>query len=507
MVVASFPVSPERKSSKGLRFSALIAFGAACLVFGILLSSNVNLPSPTQATPSGSSVGASYAAYPVVEKNGEYESPFVSVVEKYADAVVNISAKTREQETPWWFHGGGGSGTSLGSGFFFREDGYILTNNHVVKDAIELTVRTSSGYDYKAKLVGSDPESDLAVIKVEPEEKVTVIPFGDSEHLKVGDWAIAIGNPFPQQGLDRTVTVGVISAKGRSNLRFGEETPLYQNYIQTDASINPGNSGGPLLNIKGECIGVNAAISSPTGSSVGIGFAVPINFARAIVPDLIQSGKASRGWLGVWLSDVTEREAKRQGLAAVKGVVIDSVFLGSPAEKAGILRGDVIVKFNDQDILNQNQFSVAVATLRHDQSVPVEVVRKGKHLTLTTKLVDRDAFLASAEQGAPGQPPQKKGADDETWLGMDITAFTDEMAQQAGLEHNDGVYVRRVYPGSPADRASISKGTVVLNVNNQAVKSIDDFRKVITGLRGSSGRVPLIVLEPDGTPARKVLRM
>jgi serine protease Do len=303
------------------------------------------------------------------------------------------------------------------------------------------------------------------------------------------------------------VTVGVISAKGRSNLRFGSETPLYQNYIQTDASINPGNSGGPLLNIKGECVGVNAAISSPTGSSVGIGFAIPINFARAIVPDLIQSGKASRGWLGVWLSNVTEREAKRQGLTAVKGVVIDSVFLGSPAEKAGILRGDVIVKFNDQDILNQNQFSVAVATLRHDQSVPVEVVRNGKHLTLTTKLADRDAFLASAGQGAPGQPPQKRGADDETWLGMDVTTFTDEMAQQAGLEHNDGVYVRRVYPGSPADRASISKGTVVLNVNNQAVKSIDDFRKVITGLRGSSGRVPLIVLEPDGTPARKVLRM
>jgi serine protease Do len=507
VVVASFLVSPERKSSKGLRITAIIVFGTACAVFGLLLSSNMNLPQQSQAQPSESSVrasGASYAVYPVVDKNGEYESPFVGVVEKYADAVVNISAKTREQETPWWFRGGAGTGTSLGSGFFFREDGYILTNNHVVKDAIELTVRTSSGYEYKAKLIGTDPESDLAVIKVEPEEKVTVIPFGDSEHIKVGDWAIAIGNPFPQQGLDRSVTVGVISAKGRSNLRFGEETPLYQNYIQTDASINPGNSGGPLLNIKGECIGVNSAISSPTGSSVGIGFAVPINLARAIVPDLIQSGKASRGWLGVWLSNVTEREAKRQGLTSVKGVVIDSVFVGSPAEKSGIRRGDVVVNFNNQDILNQNQFSVAVATLRHDQSVPVEVVRNGKHMTLTTTLADRDAFLASAGQGRPQQPA---GTDQETWLGMDVTAFTDELAQQAGLEHIDGVYVTRVYPGSPADRASIAPGTVILQVNNQAVKSITDLKQVAAGLRGSSGRIPLIVQEPDGSIARKVLKM
>ena len=505
--MASFPVSPLRKSSKAMRFSALAVFGVCCVLTGILLSSNMNLPGTTLASPSGSAIGASYAAYPVVQKDGEYESPFVGVVENYANAVVNISAKTRDTETPWWYRGGSGYGSSLGSGFFFREDGYILTNNHVVKDAIELTIRTSSGYEYKAKLVGSDPESDLAVIKVEPEEKVTVIPFGDSEHLKVGDWAIAIGNPFPQQGLDRSVTVGVISAKGRSNLRFGEETPLYQNYIQTDASINPGNSGGPLLNIKGECIGVNSAISSPTGSSVGIGFAIPINLARAIVPDLIASGKASRGWLGVWLANVTEREAKRLGLTGVQGVLIDSVFTGSPAEKAGILRGDVIVKFNNMEILNQNQFSVAVATLRHDQSVPVEVVRNGKHLNLTTVLADRDAFLATADnRGQRGATPPS-GADGETWAGMAVTAFTDEMAQQAGLDHIDGIYVNRTYPGSPADRASIAPGTVILQVKNQAVKSIEDLRRVVKALGSNTGRIPLIVQEPDGSIARKVVRM
>jgi serine protease Do len=506
MVVASFPFSPERKSSKGLRVAALSIFALACVIFGILLSSNVNLPTPTNAQSVQRPTDTRFAGYPVVKDGDDYESPFVTVVERYADAVVNISAKTRQEDNgPWWFHGGGGGyGTSLGSGFFFRDDGYILTNNHVVKDAVDLTVRTASGYEYKAKLVGTDPESDLAVIKVEPEVKVTVIPFGDSEHLKVGDWAIAIGNPFPQQGLDRTVTVGVISAKGRSNLRFGEETPLYQNYIQTDAAINPGNSGGPLLNLKGECIGVNSAISSPTGSSVGIGFAVPINLARAIVPDLIETGKASRGWLGVFLSQMTEREAKRQGLDAVRGVIIDSVFTGSPAEKAGIRRGDVIVKFNNQDIQNQNQFSVLVATLRHDQTVPVELIRSGKHMTVSTVLADKDAFLASAGRGSTAPQP---GGDAETWLGMDLTTFTDEMAQQAGIDHIDGVYVSRVYPGSPADRASIVAGTVIMWVNNQSVKSLGDLRQVVSGLKGSSGKIPLIVQEPDLSITRKVIRM
>ena len=240
---------------------------------------------------------------------------------------------------------------------------------------------------------------------------------------------------------------------------------------------------------------------------MGIGFAIPINLARAIVPDLIASGKASRGWLGVWLANVTEREAKRLGLTGVQGVLIDSVFTGSPAEKAGILRGDVIVKFNNMEILNQNQFSVAVATLRHDQSVPVEVVRNGKHLNLTTVLADRDAFLATADnRGQRGATPPS-GADGETWAGMDVTAFTDEMAQRAGMEHNDGVFVARVYPGSPADRAGITPGSVILNVNNQAVRSMEDFRKVATGLRGQSGRVPLIAIEPDGTPAKKVIRL
>ncbi len=435
-----------------------------------------------------------------MDRGSTQESPFVSVVEEMADAVVNISAKTREREVPWWVRGGGYS-TSLGSGFFFRQDGYILTNAHVVKDAIEMTVRTASGYEYEGQMVGTDPQTDLAVIKVTPEEDITVIPFGDSERIKVGDWAIAIGNPFPQQGLDRSVTVGVVSAKGRSSLHFGGETPRYQNYIQTDAAINPGNSGGPLLDLRGECIGVNAAISSPTGSSVGIGFAIPINLARAIVPDLIAEGKASRGWLGVWLNNVTEREAKRQGMDAIRGALIDSVLAGSPAERAGIRGGDIIVGIDGNEVSNANQFQVLVATIREGTVVPVDVMRDGDLVSLNTMIGDRDTYLANAPQS---DDPSR--IDSELWLGMEVIDYTPEIAREIGAEHAPGVYVYRVYTGSPAYRASIEVGSIIMKVDNRAVNSVGDIRTIASEIGTASGRIPMIVQEPDGAIARKVVR-
>ena len=479
----------------------LAALASAAVVFtllGVIIAGHFDLSSrsvaqvPTNVSQTG--------LFPVVDRGGVQESPFVAVVEEAADAVVNISAKTRDAERPWWFHGSGYS-TSLGSGFFFREDGYIITNNHVIKDAVEMTVRTSSGYEYEARLVGADPQTDLAVIKVDPEEEISVIPFGNSEDIKVGDWAIAIGNPFPQQGLDRSVTVGVVSAKGRSSLRFGQETPFYQNYIQTDAAINPGNSGGPLLNLRGECIGVNAAISSPTGTSVGIGFAIPIDLARAIVPDLIASGKASRGWLGVWLRDVTEREAKEQELEAVRGVVIDSVFPGSPAKQAGIKSGDVVVKFNEHDVANASQFSVLVSTVRQGNIVPVEVIRNRERLTLRTTVGDRDTFLASTESQSPYVEDQS-----EIWLGMELIDFTPEIAREIGARHIEGVYVTHVFVDTPAERASINTGSILMKIDNQSVKSIRDIRELARQIGRSDRRIPIIVQEPDGSVARKVVR-
>jgi S1-C subfamily serine protease len=497
--LAGSPVSPNHDQSR--RFSSgtyvsLALVALAGIVFGVIIASHLDLaPSSTAQVPTNI---AQTGAFPVVERDGEVESPFVAVVEAAADAVVNVSARTRDEDMPWWGHP---YGTSSGSGFFFRSDGYILTNNHVVADAINVVVRTASGYDYEAKVVGRDRDTDLAVLKVEPQEEITVLPFGDSENIKVGDWTIAIGNPFPQIGLDRSVTVGVISAKGRTDLRFGSDTPLYQDYIQTDASINPGNSGGPLLNIRGQVIGVNAAISSPTGSSVGIGFAIPINIARAIVPDLIEKGRASRGWLGVWLSNISEREAKRQGLEAVRGVRIDSVFVNSPAEQAGIRRGDIVVEFDDKEVINTSQFSVLVSTIRSGQSVPVEILRDGDRTRLSTTLVDRDQFLASV-----GNTAQQARARTYSWLGMELATFTGNMARDIGIPHVEGLYVLRVYPGTAADRASITEGTIVLQINNQPVENLAQAREQGEALARSRSRIPLLVQEPDGSIARKVIR-
>jgi serine protease Do len=493
-----YSLSPSTTNNKRRKAAVGILVVVTCLVVGLVISANFGL-SPQTSAQAPTNI-AQTGLFPVVERDGQLESPFVSVVEKVQNAVVNISARSREEVVPWWFRGSNYS-TSYGSGFFFRDDGYILTNNHVVKEAVRLNVRTASGYDYEAELVGTDPETDLAVLKVEPEEEITAIPFGDSDALKVGDWAIAIGNPFPQQGLDRTVTVGVISAKGRSNLRFGRETPQYQYYIQTDASINPGNSGGPLLNLQGECIGVNAAISTPTGGSVGIGFAVPINLARAIVPDLIAYGKPHRGMLGVQLSSVTEQDAKRQGLDAVKGVKIDSVFSNSPAEKAGIKRGDIIVGFNDQSVEDVNQLSILVSTVSSGEPVSVEVVRDAERLKLNTIITDRDEFLASMQDSE-----ERDDFQIVEWMGMELMNFTRDVARALSIKRVDGVYVRRVYAGSPADRASITQGTIILQVAKETTKSLEDIEKVARDLQAGTSRVALIVQEPDGTIARKIIR-
>jgi serine protease Do len=482
----------------------LISTAVVFLFAGIMIAANLDFTREATAEPALNI--AQTGTYPVIERNGEQESPFVGVVEKVEKAVVNISARAKDSNVPWW-HQGTAFATASGSGFFFRPDGYILTNNHVVEDADQLTVTTASGYHYTAKLVGADPQTDLAVLKINAkDEDITTIPFGNSDEIKVGDWAIAIGNPFPQQGLDRTVTVGVISAKGRTNLNFGRETPAYQNYIQTDASINPGNSGGPLLNLKGECVGVNAAISSPTGASVGIGFAIPINLARSVVPDLIATGKVSRGWLGVWLGTLTEQEARRQGLDGVHGVKIDSVFSESPADKAGIKSGDIILSINNQPVDNNSQLSVLVSQVKGGEPIPIEVVRNGSRMKLTTVVGDRDKFLTALDDTAQTQPQANDDFQVNSWLGMELMAFTPDVAKALGAKEVEGVYVRRVVPGSPADNASIARGTIILQVGSQTVKSLSDIDSLRKSSPKNSDRIPLIVVEPDGTIARKVIR-
>ncbi len=475
-------------------------FAVVCILLGILIASNLDLNKQSVADVQDT-------RHPVVQnEEGEYSSPFVSVIESVTDAVVNVVAEqsiaTTYHDDFFWrfFRAPREAQISTGSGFFFREDGYILTNYHVVRDAEKIEVRTSSGYRYDAKLIGLDDKTDLAVIKVDPQEKVTFIPFGNSAKIHVGDWAIAIGNPFPQQGLDRTVTVGVISAKGRSNLNFGEGTPKYQSYIQTDASINPGNSGGPLVNLKGEAIGVNAAISSPTGASVGIGFAIPINMARAIVPDLISTGHVSRGLLGINLTDVTEKQAREQGLAAVKGVYVHSVLADSPADQAGIHEGDILVAFNGEEITDSDRLSVLISTAPKNKESEITLIRKGKKINANTKIVDEQEFrLAhSSEFDNPNLGL--------SWLGMDLLTFSEDVAQQIGAEHFPGVFINRVQRDSPADRAGIQPGSIITQVDNQEVKNLVELQVIAEGMEGRQKAIPFLLVDPGGSIEYKAVK-
>jgi serine protease Do len=471
-----------------------------CIILGVILASNLDLAKKSSAT-------VAQTDYPIVKTdNGEYVSPFVAVVDKVKDAVVNIAVEQQTQRVVYddffwrFFELPQEPSIAYGSGFFFREDGYILTNNHVVKDAKRVVVRTSTGYQYDATVTGTDPETDLAVLKVEPEENITYIPFGNSDNIRVGDWAIAIGNPFPQQNLDRTVTVGVISAKGRTNLRFGSQSPRYQDYIQTDASINPGNSGGPLLGLNGEAIGVNAAISSPTGASVGIGFAIPINLARSIVPDLIATGKVSRGWLGIWLEDINAAQAKKLGLDAVKGVMVDSVFPNSPADEAGILGGDVLIDFNGQMVNNAGQLSVMIATAPKDKEIKIELIRDSRKISVSPTIVDREKYqLAHA--------PQESNANNSLqWVGMQLMTYSDEIAREINMEYFPGIYVRSVSRGSSADRSGITPGSIITQVDNKDVRNLAELENVAVQIQNRRTAIPILLVDPTGSIEYKAIR-
>ena len=489
-----------RPMGTSTRIVSFVILGLFCTFLGFIIASNLDFTAKSSAQMSSD-------PYPItVDANGNHCSPFVGVVEKVTDAVVHISAEYDVQsryrdEVYFKFFGiPQEPSKSFGSGFFFREDGYILTNNHVVNGAQRVYVRTSSGYRYEATIIGADPQTDLAVLKVDAEEEIDFIPFGNSNDIRVGDWAIAIGNPFPEQGLDRSVTVGVISAKGRSNLRFGEGTPRFQDYIQTDASINPGNSGGPLVGLDGKAIGVNAAISSPTGASVGISFAIPINLARSIVPDLIATGRVSRAWLGVYLSEITEAEARMQGLSAVKGVGIESVFDGSPAAEAGITHGDILVDFNGQEILDIDNFSVLVATAPKNQEVQIGLMRRGKYMAVEAIPVDRNQYqLAHSEQFS-------NPTDRLSWLGMDLLNFNADIARQIGSEYFPGIYINRVTRGSQAYRSGILPGSVITQIDNNEIKNLIELQAIAEQMQNRQKAIPLLLVDPRGQIEYKAIK-
>lgn len=354
----------------------------------------------------------------------------------------------------------GGPQRSLGSGFIISQDGYIVTNNHVVGNADKITVRLSGPHadEYEATVVGTDEKTDLALIKINAKRSLPTVPLGSSADLQVGNWVVAIGNPF---GLEQTVTAGIVSAKGRA-IGAGP----YDDFIQTDASINPGNSGGPLLNLKGEVIGVNSAIFSRNGGNIGIGFAIPVDLAKSIVTQLQQTGKVVRGWLGVLIQPVTPELAKSFGLKEPRGALIAEVTAGSPAEKAGLERGDVIIKFNDVAIEDSRALPTLVAQTSVGTKATVTVLRSGGEKTLPIALGELTDQQAKAEGGE---------ASTESW-GMTLADLSPEVARRFQLESNQkGVVVVEVGPGSPAGEAGLQPGDMITEVNRQPVASVKDF--------------------------------
>ncbi len=344
----------------------------------------------------------------------------------------------------------------LGSGVIVSPDGYILTNNHVVGAADEIKVTLMDKREFTAKVVGKDSKTDLALIKIDTKENLPAATLGHSAEMQVGDWVVAIGNPF---GFSLTVTAGIISAKGRA---LGGS---YDDYIQTDASINPGNSGGPLFDTQGNVVGINTAIYSRTGTSAGIGFAIPIDLAKSVMEQLKSKGRVVRGWLGVEIQEITPELAQSFGLAKPEGALVANVQSNSPALKAGIERGDVIVKFNNRPVLDQHALPEMVAVTPIGKTVPVEVIRDGKHKTLDVTVGElKESVVASAR----GEQP---GAD---W-GLQVGEITPEIVRQFNLQSDKGVIVKGVRPDTPAADAGLQQGDVVLEVNHDKISSIDDF--------------------------------
>jgi len=351
---------------------------------------------------------------------------------------------------------------SLGSGFIIHPDGYVVSNNHVVDGATEIRVRLSDGREFAAQVLGRDAKTDLALLKIEATGLPT-IPVGDSEALQVGEPVMAIGNPF---GLEQTVTTGIVSGTGRV-IGGGP----YDDYIQTDTSINPGNSGGPLINARGQAVGINTLIFSQSGGSIGIGFAIPVNLAKPVLAQLASEGHVVRGWLGVSIQPVTPELAKSLKLSETQGALVSSVTEDSPAAKAGLKPGDVIVEFNGQRVARSDRLPNVVATTPIGREVSLSIMRDGKSMQLTAKVAQQ----AESKEAATG--PEKVPAK----LGLTVEPVTPKLAEEMKLRDKQGVIVRSVESDSPAAEAGIREGDVIVEVNRHAVHNAADLKNQLDG--------------------------
>jgi serine protease Do len=458
----------------------------------------------------------------VVPRAGAPES-FADLTEQLQPAVVNISTRQRitVETNPFAgspfadLFGGQGQPTtreaqSLGSGFIISADGYVVTNNHVITpdgraELEEVTVTMPDGTEYSAEVVGKDAESDLAVLKIQRSEPFPFVRFGDSSQARVGDWVIAIGNPF---GLGGTVTSGIVSAVLR---RAG--AGAYDRYIQTDASINRGNSGGPLFDMQGNVIGINNAIFSPSGGSVGIGFAIPAEIAAPLVQKLISGEEITRGYLGVSIQPMNDDLAAALGLPANRGEFIQSVQPGEAAEQAGLQAGDVVVEVNGEEVTPDQTLSFIVANIEPGQRVPLEVVRDGQRRTVQVTVGRRPspeelaAQQFSTEEEGPSAPPSPstENASVVGALGLQAIPLTVPIARQLGMPDNtQGLVVTAVDPSSDAASKGLSRGTIVISANGHDVTQIADLEAVIRSAQSEGREAVLLRVRSRGGPAISV---
>ncbi|MBN2420397.1 MAG: DegQ family serine endoprotease [Deltaproteobacteria bacterium] len=426
---------------------------------------------------------------------------FSHLVKEAKQSVVNISTvKTIKGVAPFSIPFGGPSGPndpfkdffdrffgeqmprdfkqkSLGSGFIIDRAGLILTNNHVVEKTDEITVKLANEREFSAKLIGRDPKTDLALISIEADCPLLPLPLGNSDLLEVGDWVVAIGNPF---GLGNTVTAGIVSAKYR-HIGAGS----YDNYIQTDASINPGNSGGPLLNTKGEVIGINTAIFSQTGGSIGIGFAIPVNMAKDLLPQL-KKGRVERGWLGVIIQKITPELKQKLDLSSENGALVADISPGGPADKAGIKRGDVIISFDGKEIKEMKDLPYIVGSTPIGKTVTVNVIRKGREKAFQIK-------VGELKEEKEAREPSEAKPD----FGMRVEDLTPEIARHFGLSEIKGVVVVKVEDNSPASEAGIKQGDIILELDQVPVKDLNQFREMI--LKYKEGSTILFLVKRGGS--------
>lgn len=462
--------------NKRLLFPLLAIVALTSFVIGMMISSGLKITPDTTAIEKDSAEGG--GGSPI--NNSQV---FVNLAEKLMPATVNISTTKIVKRRKRSYHQPFREGDpfrdffgdeffdrffgqmpqrdyklrSLGSGFIIDEEGYIITNNHVIEEADEIKVRLSDKEEYDAKIIGKDIKTDIALIKIDPPNGLPFVKLGDSDELRVGEWVMAIGNPF---GLNQTVTVGIVSALWR---KIGAGP--YENFIQTDAAINQGNSGGPLFNTHGEVVGVNTAIFSTSGGNIGIGFATPINLAKNVVHQLKEKGKVVRGWLGVIVQTVTPELADSFGLKDRKGALVADVEANAPADEAGIQKGDIIVAFDGKEIDEMSELPLVVAQTQVGKKVDVTILRNGKELTKKVtigELKEEETYASLGEESRSD-------------IGIEVSELTRELARRYGISETEGVLVTYVENDSPAEQAGIREGDIIIEVNREPVKNLDEY--------------------------------